>query len=173
LAIGLLVLGVHGVWLSAQSVVVPLSRVGELKRVYPFVRFETLAGFAAPMAQPSGVSFAPHAAGDRAAALVVPPTILRLSGTKMSVRGYMLPLALDGRGVSTFLLMKSIDSCHFGAAVGAANEWISVRLPAGRAGPYEPGRPITAFGTLTIAPEYLGGVLSQLYTMRVDYIAVH
>lgn len=168
-----LVLAAYAGWLNAQSVEVPLVRAGELKRVYPFLRFETLSDFAAPIAQPAGVTVAPHPVRGRAAAVVVPPDVLRLSGTRVSVRGYMLPLEAAAGGVTSFLLMKAVDSCHFGTLAGAANEWIAARVAAGRFVPYAPGRPVTAFGTLTVQPEYVDGTLSQLYAMRVDHLAQH
>jgi hypothetical protein len=156
---------------SAQ--VVSLHKASALKQDFPFVRFETLAGFALPIVAAHGFAASPHREpGPRQAQPAIPSEVRALHGTPISVRGYMLPLDLDARGVSSFLLTASIDSCHFGT-LGAVNEWIAVTMNAGARVQYDQGRPVTVFGRLIVEPDIQNGTIVGLYRMAAQFLAVH
>jgi hypothetical protein len=159
------------VFLAAAPQVVSPQQASALKKDYPYVRFEALAAFPLPVVAAHGFKASPHRPAAQAPpAIKVPADIQKLDGTRVSLRGYQLPINLDRRGVSVFLLSGSIDSCHFGT-VGAVNEWVLVSMNSPV--PYEMGRAVTVFGRFKIAPEYAGGDIVGLYEMAGDHIAFH
>lgn len=142
-------------------------------REYPFVRFSMLAGFQVPALGGDVFSLSPHAASAQEGdVLSIPDEVLALHGKKASVRGYMLPVDVEGDHVKRFILTASIDSCHFGM-IGQANEWILVTMTPGRYVPFPKLTPITVLGRLGVEPEMRGGRLVSLYQMTADAIAVH
>jgi hypothetical protein len=114
----------------------------------------------------------PHSGKSSAAALDIPPEVSALDGRRVSIRGYMLPLAIEQDRVSEFILTSSIDSCHFGT-VGLMNEWVLVSMAAGRHVPFPKAAPITVFGRLAVGPEMQGTLLTSVYRMTADAIAIH
>lgn len=159
--------------LGAQEAVVPGERASEMKREYPFVRFSLLAGFQVPELDNDVFGLSPHAAAAREGdVLSIPNEVHALNGQKVSVRGFMLPVDVEGGRVTRFILTASIDSCHFGM-IGQANEWILVTMGPGRYAPFPKFTPITVLGRLDVRPEMRGDRLAGLYHMTADAIAVH
>jgi hypothetical protein len=156
---------------AAQSVV-PGDRVNALKGEYPYVRFWLLAGFELPEVPIARLTRSPHASPGGGGSLAIPDEVQKLHGRPASIRGYMLPLDLDGSRVTTFILTASIDACHFGM-VGQPNEWVLVRMQPGRHVPFAKLQPITVFGRLSVGPEWQAGELVSLYRMTGDLIAIH
>jgi hypothetical protein len=159
--------------LHAQDAVVSNTAASELKARYPFVRFSVLAGFDVPKLDVDMFALSPHAATPLASGtLRIPPDVAALDGHAVSVRGYMLPVTLEGGGVTKFLLTATIDSCHFGM-IGQANEWIMVTMAAGRHVPFPKGTPMTVFGRLAVKPQMRNGGLAGLYELTADVVTVH
>jgi hypothetical protein len=157
----------------SQDAVIPAERAAAMRAQYPYVRFSQLSEFEVPPLAEDVFKLSPHAAtasNDRTLAL--PPEVKALDGHAVSVRGYMLPIDVDGGKVTSFILTATIDSCHFGM-IGQANEWIMVKMAPGRHVPFPKGAPITVFGRLSVAPQMAGGGLSQLYQLTADAIAIH
>jgi len=60
----------------------------------------------------------------------VPEKILALSGKRVAIDGYMMPLAYEAGGAKKFLLMKNQYGCCF-AQTPKVNEWIEVTMQDG------------------------------------------
>ena len=94
----------------------------------------------------------------------IPASIRALDGTEVAIRGFMLPLKIDGGLVREFLLMRDQSMCCFGV-VPNLNDWVSVKMPA-------PGvkaimdQPVIIFGRLEVGEIYDHGMLSSIYRME-------
>ncbi len=145
------------------STIVDRSRLPQMAQEYPPVEFSTLSGFSYGDAfgsdtTPSGKAYS------------VPASILALSGRKISVIGYMLPLDADPQGVSQFLLNASFDMCYYGAPT-LPNQFIVAKMRGGRRTRYT-HTPIAIFGTLSVREERKSGRVVSLYEMEVDRVAM-
>jgi hypothetical protein len=156
---------------AVQQAVVPVGEVTALKARYPVVRFSLLSSFEVPEAD-LPLPRSPHAVASRAETVTLPAEVRRLDGQAVSIRGYMLPLAMEGDQVTDFLLTSSIDSCHFGT-IGGMNEWIVVKMAGGQTVPFPKAVPITVFGRLSVGVERQAGLMSSLYRLAADVIAIH
>jgi hypothetical protein len=144
--------------LPDKELLVSPDAIGEWKREYKFVRFEVLAEF--PLRDTSDSS-----------ASKMPASISDLNGKRISIRGYMIPLEFGG-GVSSFILVPTLDLCHFGM-VGLPNQWVLVKMKGGKKTRYSVYQPITVFGTLSAGESLDSSVMSSIYRMEADAIAIH
>jgi hypothetical protein len=94
----------------------------------------------------------------------IPADIKKLTGRKVVVTGFMLPVKMGGNDEFTteFLLMRSQLLCCYGIAP-KANEWILVEMPQGT-------KPImdvpTSFhGTLHVGAMFESGYLTGIYSL--------
>jgi hypothetical protein len=165
---------------GAQEPVVPLERGSALKNQYPYVRFSLLASFDAPAVNPFASTKFPHEPSNQSVAVLrVPPDVQALNGTLASVRGFMLPLDTNERGVSRFVLAYSLEACKFGPegqihAIGRLNEWVLVTMTGSRRVPVTGARPITVFGRFEVQPQsQTSSVPASLYRMTADVMTVH
>jgi hypothetical protein len=173
LSLSLSLLAAGAAALASEEAVVSAERAAAMRAQYPYARFSTLSDFEVPALAEDVFKLSPHAATSRKdQILTLPEAVKALAGHNVSVRGYMLPVDLDGGRVTSFLLTSSIDSCHFGM-IGQANEWIMVTMAPGRYVPFPKSVPITVFGRLSVAPRMAGGGLSGLYEMTAEAIAIH
>jgi hypothetical protein len=155
---------------AAQSPLVSLDQASRLKDTYRFVRFSALSGFDLPV-DPSDPLRPPHLSpgrGEAATRVEIPAAVAALHGTKVSVRGYMLPVDATAAGVTTFILTSSIDSCHWGMT-GQAHEWVMVRMAAPV--PFLKFQPVTVFGRLAVEPAWRGTHLAGLYQMQAEFLS--
>jgi hypothetical protein len=159
--------------IAPVGAVVSAERATAMRAQYPYVRFSLLSDFDVPPLAGDLFQLSPHASTPgKERTVTVPPAVKSFDGHNVSVRGYMLPIGVDGGRVTQFLLTSTIDSCHFGL-IGQANEWIMVTMASGRDVPFPKSTPITVFGRLTIAPRLADGGLSSLYEMTAEAIAIH
>lgn len=147
------------------STVVPASRWAEMRQEYQSVDFGLLAGFVyGERRGPAGVDLA-SSAGE-----VVPASVTALSGRRVSVAGFMLPLDFDGDGVTEFILNANYDMCYFGAPT-RPNDFIVVRMRDGRRTRFV-HTPVVVFGTLDVGEERKGDRVVSLYRMTGDAIGI-
>jgi hypothetical protein len=93
----------------------------------------------------------------------IPSLIRELDGREVGVRGFMLPVKVEGGLVREFLLMRDQSMCCFGV-MPKVNEWVSVTM-AGRGVRAMMDQPVTVFGTLRVGEVYEHGVLAGIYRM--------
>jgi hypothetical protein len=121
------------------------------------VGFERLAGFEYEVSEDGGRG------SDAGFTHQIPRAIRELDGREVGVRGFMLPMKVDGGLVREFLLMRDQSMCCFGV-VPKINEWVSVTM-AGRGVRAMMDQPVTVYGTLRVGEVYEQGVLAGLYQM--------
>lgn len=145
-----------------QSTVQPLSHVTASGSPYQRVDFNLLAGF--PYGEVPGIGVLPSSSYE------IPREVTALSGRRVAVSGYMLPLDITENGVASFLLNASFDMCYYGAPT-LPNQFVVVFMSGGRRAPFV-HTPITAFGTLSVREERRDGRVVSLYGLEADGIAL-
>jgi hypothetical protein len=97
----------------------------------------------------------------------IPAKVLALSGRKVVVDGYMMPLAYEAGGAKKFLLMRYRFGCCY-AVTPKINEWIEVTMQGGSVADYLPDTIATVWGVLDIKEELRDGVASGLYKLKAS-----
>lgn len=130
------------------------------------VRFELLTSYDYEWSQTTGVA-APVA--DQSAR--IPAAVKELDGQKTFVVGYMQPIDFDTSGVKSFLLTNYPGGCCFGM-VPRLNEWIEVEMPGDERVDYSYFDPIKIQGVLEVGEAKSGEVVTSLYRMRPEKVAI-
>jgi hypothetical protein len=125
---------------------------------YPAVTFEELAGF----------DYALYAE-DTKNKHEVPAKIQALSGKRVAVEGFMMPLSYEAGGLKKFLLMKSQYGCCF-ASTPKINEWVEVTMQGGATAEHEQHVLATVWGVLEVTPETREGMFTGLYRMKATRV---
>lgn len=94
---------------------------------------------------------------------VIPDKIRKLSGRKVAVTGFMLPLKVENGLVTELLLMRDQSMCCFGT-VPEINEWISVKTSTDGFKPIN-DQAVTFFGQLKVDEIRENGYLVGIYEM--------
>lgn len=128
------------------------------------VSFATLAGF--PYDQYT-VEESLAERGDGTVEDQIPAAIRALSGRKVAVRGFMVPIEFTRNETRSFLLVRNRMVCCFGMLVGL-NEWIYVRMKEDRAARWLNDIPVTVYGTLTVGEDIRDGMVLSVYRMEGD-----
>lgn len=100
----------------------------------------------------------------------IPADIKLLDGKKVSIKGYVIPLELDGNTVKTFLFADELVSCLFCQMLGF-DQWVLATSndPKGftlKDEQFE--EPVTIYGTFEVKEEYTEGRLTSLFRIKVD-----
>lgn len=127
------------------------------------VEFDRLAGFEYVVEGDAGFTEATQSVDQ------IPRAIRELDGREVGVRGFMLPIKMDGGLVREFLLMRDQSMCCFGV-IPRINEWVAVTMP-GRGVRAMMDQPVTVFGTLRVGELYEHGVLGGIYRMEGEELA--
>jgi CheY-like chemotaxis protein len=102
----------------------------------------------------------------------LPADVRRAEGREVAITGFMLPIDVNGDGVSEFLLNASYDMCMFGMTAGAPHQWVHVQMADGRRAPFT-HVPIAVFGTLDIGEQRQNGRVMSMYRLRAEKVAVY
>jgi hypothetical protein len=144
-------------------------RAGEAPRpgaeydgAYLKVGFDQLASyvFTPPQYDPAGTAES-VSAGD----VQIPAPIKALSGKKVVITGYMVPVRLEKGMVTEFLLMRNTQACCFGG-VPNMNEWVVVKIPKGV--PPLMDTPVAFYGLLKVGSILENGYVTGLYELDAD-----
>jgi hypothetical protein len=99
----------------------------------------------------------------------IPQEIKALNQTRIALRGFMLPLKVEGGLVTELLVMKDQSMCCFGT-VPKINEWVSVKMVSKGVKPIM-DQPITLFGKLNVGEMRENGYLVGIYSMDGEKMA--
>ncbi|MDE0301461.1 MAG: DUF3299 domain-containing protein [Candidatus Poribacteria bacterium] len=97
----------------------------------------------------------------------IPPKIKALSGEKIEVEGFMLPLVGEDDNLESFVLLENQLACCFGA-IPLLNEWIYVRVPKRKRIRSHQDELIMLYGTLRVGAEFEDGMLNGIYHLELD-----
>lgn len=130
------------------------------------VGFDVLATFKyeVPEDAPASKTNAPAADPDTQ----IPAKVKAFSGKKVAVKGFMLPLKVEGGLVTELLLMRDQSMCCFGI-VPKINEWIAVKMTTSGIKPVM-DQAVTLYGTLKVGAMRENGYLVGIYQMDADTI---
>lgn len=130
--------------------------------------FTVLARFFPRLPEP-GLDLSPSARWE-AVRGQIPEEVLAMSGRKVALAGFILPLTLaDGRATQ-FLLLRTQSACCFGL-VPRVNELIIVKMPPPGITP-RPDTPFLVAGTLWVKWVGEGGQLTAIYEMDGEKVEV-
>jgi hypothetical protein len=94
----------------------------------------------------------------------IPAGIRALDQKRVALKGFMLPLKVEGGLVTELLLMRDQSMCCFGT-VPRINEWVSVQMaPKGIRAIMD--QPVTIFGKLHVGEMRENGYLVGIYKME-------
>jgi hypothetical protein len=131
---------------------------------YPLVGFDKLSGYAIEISDeilgPVTNHLAEIAAKTEA---MIPRNVKAFDGRPASIRGFMLPLKVEGGVVTELLIMKDQSMCCYGA-VPKIHEWVSVKMTGAGVKPIM-DQPVTLFGTLRVGEMRENGYLVGIYRM--------
>jgi hypothetical protein len=97
---------------------------------------------------------------------MIPEKVKSLDEKKASIRGFMLPLRVEGGLVTELLIMRDQSMCCYGV-VPKINEWVSVKM-------HNKGvkaimdQPVTMYGTLHIGEMRENGYLVGIYRFDAE-----
>ena len=94
----------------------------------------------------------------------IPVPVKSLDKKKVALKGFMLPLKVEGGLITELLIMRDQSMCCYGS-VPKINEWVSVKMPAGKGVKAVLDVPITLFGTLRVGEIYENNYLVGIYEM--------
>ena len=121
-----------------------------------------------PFSTLSGFTYVPPAQRP-ADAPAFPEDVLALDARRVTVRGFMVPLELDGSRVTSFVLVGSQLHCHFGV-IPKMNEWIHVTMTEGESSRYLPELPVLVWGELSVGEKLRRGQVASLYRMTATQV---
>lgn len=130
------------------------------------VGFEVLGGFDFQLSKDESlITPANEGAAIAKATAQIPDLIRQLDGQKVLVRGFMLPMKMEGPLATEVLLVANSLLCCYGV-VPPMNQWMTVKLKAG----VKPQQdvPMQFFGTLRVQPRIDNGALSAIYHLDAD-----
>jgi len=99
----------------------------------------------------------------------IPPSVQKLGGREISIRGFMIPMANDGEDVLEFVLVRNQFACCYGI-MPKMNEWVHVKMAPGKTAPFALDIPITVHGTLDVGEVWENGVVMSLYRLECDRV---
>lgn len=130
---------------------------------YMDVTFDTLACFGFVMTKGMTDGTGDPAALYRQANAQIPAKVSALSDKKVVIRGFLLPVRMNGSLAVEFLLMRNQSMCCYGVPP-KVNEWITVELNGKGVKPVM-DQPITVAGVLHVGPIEENGCLAGIYRM--------
>ncbi|MDX1952032.1 MAG: DUF3299 domain-containing protein [Verrucomicrobiota bacterium] len=136
-----------------------LSAPLQLRDGYFIVGFERLAAYPFEVPTENG----PSTNANEAVTRQIPEPIRKLDGKSVAVRGFMLPLKVEGGLVTELLLMRDQSLCCYGAQP-KMNEWISVKMEK-QGVKAVMDEPITITGKLQVGEMRDNGWLVAIYKM--------
>ncbi|HXG83168.1 MAG TPA: DUF3299 domain-containing protein [Pyrinomonadaceae bacterium] len=97
----------------------------------------------------------------------IPDEIKNLNGKRVSVTGFVMPVAVDDEGnVREFALNGNYDMCFYGAP-SQINQWIHVKMKDGAKAKFS-HNPTTVSGTLEVGELVEDGQVISLYRLTGD-----
>jgi hypothetical protein len=92
----------------------------------------------------------------------IPESLKSLSGKKVRLTGFMLPLKMEGSLVTEFLLLSDPMMCCYGI-VPDMNQWVIVKMKKG-VRPLQ-DVPLAFFGTLKVGAMFEQGYMTGIYLL--------
>ena len=101
---------------------------------------------------------------------MIPKSVHELNNKRVALKGFMLPLKVEGGVVTELLIMKDQSMCCYGSAP-KINEWVSVKMQGKGVKPLM-DQPVTLFGTLRVGESRENGYLIGIYRLDGERMEV-
>ena len=138
----------------------PPEKIGD----YPLVGFDRLGGYRFDVSDDIMAPASNKVAWASAkTAEQIPEKIKGLDGHRAAIRGFMLPLKVEGGLVTELLIMRDQSMCCLGS-VPKINEWVSVKMTGKGVKPIM-DQAVTLFGTLRVGEMRENSYLVGIYRM--------
>ena len=148
---------------GAVVAVPPVAPVAEKTGDYLNVGFDKLASFTYEVADPPPAAAGTVTAPPPKTADQIPATVRALDQKRVALKGFMLPLKVEGGLITELLIMRDQSMCCYGA-VPKITEWVSVKMTGKGVKPVM-DQPITLFGKLRVGEIRENGYLVGIYQM--------
>lgn len=93
----------------------------------------------------------------------IPTEVRALNNKHVALKGFMLPLKVEGGLITELLIMRDQSMCCYGTTP-RINEWVSVRMSGKGVKPIM-DQPVTLYGTLKVGEIRENGYLVGIYEM--------
>ena len=100
---------------------------------------------------------------------LIPPKVKALDKKRVALKGFMLPLKVEGGLVTEMLVMKDQSMCCYGT-VPKIHEWVSIKMTDKGVKPLM-DQPVTLFGKLHVGEMRENGYLVGIYRMDGEKLA--
>ena len=149
----------------------PLPKLGEPEpaaepvsddpTLYKLITFDELASWTYEF---------PEIGSDKPRVDPVPERHRNMSGRRVAIQGFMIPIKLAGDDeVVEFLLVRNQFACCFGV-VPKMNEWLHIKMAPGKVSKYLVDIPITVRGKFDASELLENGVVMSLYRLEADEV---
>ncbi len=101
----------------------------------------------------------------------IPGNVKDLSGKKVAVRGYLLPIEYEAGKSTRFILMKFTPECLYCSSPTVC-DWVDATSKEGVAVPRTSQVPVEVVGTLEVGEKLEDGLITSVYQMKVDTVTV-
>ena len=146
---------------AASKPSVAVSKAAETDGEFAVVGFDKLSTFKYEV--PDDVVTNAPAADLKDPDQQIPATVKAYNGKRVSLKGFMLPLKVEGGLVTELLIMRDQSMCCYGA-VPKINEWVSVKMTSKGVKPVM-DQAVTLSGTLKVGAIRENGYLVGIYQM--------
>lgn len=94
----------------------------------------------------------------------IPLVVKAFNNKRVSLKGFMLPLKVEGGAVTEMLILRDQSACCFGATP-KINEWVSVKMVGGGVKPIM-DQAVTLYGTLKVGAMRENGYIIGIYQLN-------
>ena len=134
---------------------------------FTIVGFDKLSTFKYEV--PDDVTTNAPAAGAKDSDDQIPAAVKAYHGKRVALKGFMLPLKVEGGLVTELLIMRDQSMCCYGS-VPKINEWVSVKMTSKGVKPVM-DQAVTLSGTLKVGAIRENGYLVGIYQMDGEKLA--
>lgn len=103
--------------------------------------------------------------------IAYPAEVKALDGQLLELRGYMVPLEVEGETILSFVLVRDQMMCCFGK-MPSLNEWVFVKMSRGSSLEEMTDKPIVVSGRFHASEQREDGVIVSIYQMEADRVKV-
>ena len=130
------------------------------------IGFDQLAGFRLVLAPEVEINTNRIAWADSQVMAMIPESIRKLDGQRISVEGFMLPIGYEKDRLAEFILIRDMPGCCYGGPP-YPHEWVKAVVKAPKI-TAEMDRPVRVRGIFHVGVERQGGYLSSIYRLDAE-----
>lgn len=131
---------------------------------YRVVGFDKLAGYSFEVSDELLAPITNNAAMAQRVDSQIPAAVKAFNDKPVALKGFMLPLKVEGGLVTELLIMRDQSMCCYGVQP-RINEWVSVKMSRNGVRPIM-DQPVTLFGKLRVGEMRENGYLVGIYSME-------